>query len=120
MTTLGRAVLQHMAAGAGKMFNLQLNPREAKIFEPAGERLWIRISDLLRHPIGNRIVKPIYGFVEPSAGQILSQLGSEPHLGAGIGKFKQTHDGSFGTLRLHGGDETSSKCPAPGPSAGSF
>ena len=88
MTPLGRDVLQHLAAGAGELFHLKLDPEEAKIFEPAGERLWVRISDLLRHPLGHRIVKPVFGFIEPSAGRILSQLGSEPHLGAGSGKFK--------------------------------
>jgi pyruvate,water dikinase len=88
MTPLGRDVLQYLVAGAGSMFNLQLDPEEVTVFESAGERIWVRISDLIRHPIGNRIFKPIFGFIEPSAGQILSQLASEPRLGAGTGKLK--------------------------------
>jgi phosphohistidine swiveling domain-containing protein len=88
MTPLGRDVLQYLAAGAGSMFNLELDPEELKIFQSSGERIWVRISDLIRHPIGGRIAGPIFNFIEPSVGLILSQLASESSLGAATGKLK--------------------------------
>jgi pyruvate,water dikinase len=88
MTPLGRDVLIHLAAGAGSMFNLQLDPVETKIFEPAGERLWVRMTGLLRHPIGSRIVDPIFKFIEPSVGKIFTILASDPLLGTGSGKIR--------------------------------
>lgn len=93
ITPLGRDAIRNVAAGAGRMFGLQLNPEKVEVFTAAGERLWIKISDAIRHPIGGRITGEMLEFVEPSVGQILKSLAGDPRLGARTGRLK------FSTLR---------------------
>ena len=88
MTPIGIDVVRHIFAGAGKMFGAQIKANEEKVLVPAGERLWIRISDVVRHPVGNRIIGGALNFIEPSAGKILKSLITDPRLGAGAGKMK--------------------------------
>jgi rifampicin phosphotransferase len=88
MTPIGIDVGRHIFAGAGKMFGAQIKANQEKVLVPAGERLWIRISDVVRHPVGNRIIGGALNFIEPSAGKILKSLIADPRLGAGGGKMK--------------------------------
>ncbi len=90
ITPLGRDILQRLIAGAGRLFLLDLDPETATIFETAGERLWARITGMLHHPLGKRIVGPILRFIEPSVGRILSELIEEPAVGAGKGKLRMS------------------------------
>jgi phosphohistidine swiveling domain-containing protein len=93
MTPLGQEAIQRVILGIGKRLDLKINFEEQKVFEVAGERIWARISDLIRHPLGYRLFGGFLGFIEPSVGQILRQLIADPRLGAGQGRFK------FSTLR---------------------
>lgn len=88
ITPLGRDAIRYLVANAGKMFGVRLKPGELKIFAQAGERLWIKISDVMRNPFGNRILGGLLDYVEPSVGQILKALSSDPALGTGSGKMK--------------------------------
>jgi pyruvate,water dikinase len=93
ITPLGQDGIRHVVAGAGKMFGVTIEPAEADVFAPAGERIWVKISDVMRHPLGSRIFGEALGFVEPSVGQILRSLASEPRIGVGAGKFRVTTAG---------------------------
>jgi pyruvate,water dikinase len=93
ITPLGQDTILRVVTRAGGMFGINLKPDEVKVFGRAGERIWVRISDFIRHPLGNRILGSLLSFIEPSVGQILKVLASEPRLGAGTGKLK------FSTLR---------------------
>jgi pyruvate,water dikinase len=88
MTPLGIDAARHIFAGAGRMFGEQIQASEEDVLVPAGERLWIRISDVIRHPLGQRVIGGALGFIEPSAGKILKSLLGDPRLGAGTGKIK--------------------------------
>ncbi len=88
MTPLGRDVVRHIAAGAGGMFGLDLHPDEVKIFEEAGERIWVRFSDAIRNPIAGRILMPALNYVEPSARQIIQTFLDEPNMRVGKGKIR--------------------------------
>jgi pyruvate,water dikinase len=88
MTPIGIDVGRHIFAGAGKMFGAQIKASEENVLVPAGERLWIKISDVVRHPLGSRIIGGALGFIEPSAGKILKALIADPRLGAATGKIK--------------------------------
>ncbi|MBL8046709.1 MAG: hypothetical protein JNL09_09220 [Anaerolineales bacterium] len=88
LTPLGRDGIVHVAAGAGRMFGVHQTPQTQTLFAPAGERIWVRISDLLRHPVGARLYAEILPLVEPSVGQILVELAKDPRLGVGTGKLK--------------------------------
>jgi pyruvate,water dikinase len=97
MTPIGIDVGRHIFAGAGKMFGAQVKANEQKVLVPAGERLWIRISDVVHNPVGSRVIGGALGFIEPSAGKILKALIADPRVGAGTGKIK------FSTVRRMAG-----------------
>jgi hypothetical protein len=75
-------------SGAGKLFGSQIPYERNDVLVPAGERLWAKISDLLRHPLGARVYQTVLGFGDPSVRQILQGLANEPRLGAGQGHLK--------------------------------
>ena len=88
MTPLGQDAIRMAFSGAGKLFGTQIRYDQTDVLVPAGERLWIKISDLLRNPIGARIYQTFLGFGEPSVRQILQGLASEPRLGTGKGRLE--------------------------------
>ncbi len=87
MTPLGQDGVRHVAANASRMFGLKPDLENFTYFAMAGERIWVRVSDVIRHPLGNRIFSGALDFIEPSVGQILLPLTADPRLGAGTGKF---------------------------------
>jgi phosphoenolpyruvate synthase/pyruvate phosphate dikinase len=93
ITPLGRDAIRGVVAGAGTMFGVRIELEEIDLFATAGERIWIKISDVVRHPIGNRLWDPLLGYLEPSVAQILGPLAADPRLGAGTGRLK------FSTVR---------------------
>jgi len=99
ITPIGQDTIRCVAAGAGTMFGVQPKPEEQKLFELAGQRIWIRISDVIRNPVGSKIFGPALGFVEPSVGQILATLAEEPQLGMATGRLKL---GSVGRILRFG------------------
>ena len=100
MTPLGRDAVQHFAVGAGRIFGVRLRYDQMDIFAPAGERLWIKVTGLIRHPIGRGLMNAVLGFVEPSAGQIIRPLLDDPRLGAGQGKLRLSTVWRLGRLLL--------------------
>ena len=93
MTPLGQEAIQRVVLGLGKKLGLTIKFEEQDVFAAAGERIWIKISDLIRHPLGNRLLGGFLGIGEPGAVLILRQLTSDPRLGAGQGRLR------FSTLR---------------------
>ncbi len=88
MTPLGQDTLRMFFSIAAKLFGAQIRYDETDGLLPAGERLWIKISDIMRNPLGRRVYRSILGFGEPSVGQILRGLEDEPHLGTAEGHLK--------------------------------
>lgn len=88
MTPLGRDVIRSIMAGGARIFGLEREPHELGLLDSAGERLWIRISDMIRNPIGYRVLSSLLEMVEPSVGQITRQLASEPEMRAGKGEVR--------------------------------
>jgi phosphohistidine swiveling domain-containing protein len=93
LTPLGQEAIERVVLGIGKRLGIRIDYEKQDVFAVAGERIWARISDLMRNPIGNRFFGGFLGFIEPSVGQILRQLAAESRLGAGEGRLK------FSTLR---------------------
>jgi pyruvate,water dikinase len=93
ITPLGQEGIKTVLTGAASLFGSHIAPGEQSIFVSAGERIWIRISDFVRNPIGNRLFDRLMQFVEPSVLAIFSSLKEEPALGAGKGRL------TFKTLR---------------------
>jgi pyruvate,water dikinase len=99
ITPLGQDTLRMFFGGAGKLFGAPVRYDETRALVPAGERLWIKVSDIMRNPLGRGVYKTILGFVEPSVGQIVRGLAEDPRLGVGEGHLKfRTLRGLFGFL----------------------
>jgi rifampicin phosphotransferase len=88
MTPLGQDSIRIAFSGAATLFGAQVRYDQNEVLVPAGERLWIKISDVLRHPIGARVYETFLGFGEPSVRQILRGLANEPRLGVGKGQLR--------------------------------
>lgn len=93
MTPLGIDGIRHFAGGGARLFGMNVRYDQLDFFAVAGERLWIKISDVIRHPLGLKVIKVFMDFIEPGAAQIVRSLATDPRLGAGKGRFK------FSTLR---------------------
>ena len=94
ITPLGQDGIRNVILGAAHLFGQEVDPKEFKVFVASGERIWIRISDFIRNPIGYRLFERLMQFIEPSVVQIMAPLMDEEDIGAGKGRFK------FTTLRL--------------------
>jgi rifampicin phosphotransferase len=88
ITPLGRDTIRQVMAGGARMLGVRARPEEIDVFAMAGERVWIKFSDVMRNPLGSRIFKGALGFIEPSTGQILHTLSTDPRVELGKGKFK--------------------------------
>lgn len=100
MTPLGIDTALHVVAGASRLFGHALKPEEVRVFASAGERIWIRISDLIQNPVGNRLLSGAMGIIEPSAGKILQALMADPRLHKGEGQVKFDTVGRVGKFGL--------------------
>ena len=89
MTPLGQdAIRTGLAGGATHLFGVQTAYDQVSVLTPAGERLWIRVSDVMRHPIGARVYPEFLAVIEPSVAAILKPLSVEPGLQTGKGKIR--------------------------------
>lgn len=88
LTPLGQDVIRHVVGGAASLFGLKARYDELDVFGLAGERIWIKISDLIRHPLGYRVMMRLLPFIEPGSAQVVQLLASDPRLGAGKGQLK--------------------------------
>jgi pyruvate,water dikinase len=88
ITPLGQDAIRLAASGAGSLFGARIRYDQNDVVVPAGERLWIRINDVLRNPLGARAYRIFLGFGEPSVRQILQGLVDDPRLGAGKGHVR--------------------------------
>ena len=95
ITPLGQDAIRMAASGAGNLFGAQVSYDQNDVVVTAGERLWIRINDVLRNPLGARAYQTFLAFGEPSVRQILQGLAGDPRLGVGKGHLKISTAGSL-------------------------
>ena len=88
ITPLGQDTIRQVFLGGARLFDPNVNPADVRIFMPAGERIWVNITGVIRHPVGTRIIPGLLGFIEPGGAQVIKLLMSDPRLGAGRGKIK--------------------------------
>ena len=80
MTPLGREVIATVLSAGATLFGRQVDFRYNPVIATAGERLWIRLDLVLRHPIGQRVARTALPYIDPSAKQIVDDLSTEPWL----------------------------------------
>lgn len=79
ITPLGREALIRLASGAAVVFSGRpADPERQRFIAVVGERLWVRIDGLLRHPVGARMVPTMLSIGEPGTGAILQRLRHAP------------------------------------------
>lgn len=80
ITPLGRDVLRLLVSRAAEIFGYpDVRPDDIAILHSAGERFWIRIDGVLRHPIaGPKILPRVLAMVEPGTLSIVRRLAAEP------------------------------------------
>ena len=89
MTPLGQDVIRVIFAGAAVgLFHTESTPQSQRVIQAAGERLWVDVSDLLRHPLGRRLAVTLLPMVEPSSAEAIRPLLDDPRLTPRPGWFK--------------------------------
>ena len=80
MTPLGRDILSHVVAAAARLFGMALTPEAQTVFLPAGERLWVNLTPLLRNTVGRKIVPVITAMIDPGSGEAVDAIWRDPRL----------------------------------------
>ena len=78
ITPLGQDMIRNLAANGAALFGLKAAPDDLPFLHTAGERFWIRLDQLMRHPVASRMLPRIFGMVEPGALTVLLHLQKEP------------------------------------------
>ena len=78
LTPLGQDLLRHLLAGAGRSFGRVVDPATNAFVRTAGERLWLRIDQVLRTEPGRRVAETMMPMVDPAAARIIATLLTEP------------------------------------------
>ncbi|MCB0190015.1 MAG: hypothetical protein KDE31_37345, partial [Caldilineaceae bacterium] len=78
MTPLGRDAIATIFAGGAKLFGFSFDFASQPLIYAAGERLWARMSELLYNRVAQRIAPKVLAVIEPSIGQAVSQVLTEP------------------------------------------
>ncbi len=80
MTPLGRDAVRAIFAGGGRLFGLDRTPESQTAVYVAAERLFVRITPVVRHRVGRRVVRAALGLVDPGVQQALVSLLDDPRL----------------------------------------
>ncbi|MBL8092914.1 MAG: hypothetical protein JNL73_02005 [Anaerolineales bacterium] len=88
VTPLGRDFIALAFAAGARAFGARWDYRTQRLVFTAGERLWIRLDGVLRHPLGFQAAQVALPMVEPSVARIIFELGREPGFAAGAGRSR--------------------------------
>lgn len=77
ITPLGRDVVNLVLSGASTLVGARTDLAGAGFLQAAGERLWIRVDGILRHPWGARFWPRLLPIAEPGSAPILAELARE-------------------------------------------
>lgn len=80
LTPLGQDAIRLIFAGGARLYGLDYTLETQPLLVTAGERLWVRMTLVLRNRLGRNIIRKVLGVIEPSIGQAVEQLLTEPDL----------------------------------------
>lgn len=78
MTPLGQDAIRTIFAGGAKLFGFTYTLETQPVLAPAGERMWIRVTPVLRNRLGRKVAPKVLDVIEPSIGQAVKGLLQEP------------------------------------------
>ena len=85
ITPLGQDAIKAIAAGLARLFGYRFTVETQTAFFTAGERLFINLTGLVRHPLLRHPLRLFLGAIGPGAEQAIQSLGDDPRL-APIGR----------------------------------
>ncbi len=74
VTPFGRDLLRQIFATGASMYGLKHTSENQPALVPAGERLWVDITSLMRNTVGRKVLKGALRFVEPTVSQALEMV----------------------------------------------
>ncbi len=83
ITPLGRDAMRHLIARGARLLDIHVTAHNQTVLYEAGERLWIRLTSLIRNSVGRKVLTSTLGFVEPSTRPLIAALLDEPALQPG-------------------------------------
>jgi rifampicin phosphotransferase len=86
ITPLGRDIFCYLAASIGTLLSKPLEGETQQALFEAGERLFINITTILRHPFGRRAMRALFPLIEPGSVETLERLLADPRLALREGK----------------------------------
>jgi rifampicin phosphotransferase len=80
LTPLGQDSLRLAAAGGANLFGYKADMKSQGVFNIAGERIWIDLTNVLRNGLGRKFFTHILPIVDPGSGDALRSLFEDPRL----------------------------------------
>ncbi len=80
ISPLGRDALRVILSSSARTFGHTVDPESTPYVREAGERLWIRLDRVLRHPLGRRFTPAFLEYVEPGSTSIVRPLLHDPRM----------------------------------------
>ena len=78
MTTMGRDNIRAVFAGAARLFGFEVTVETEAVIFAAGQRLFVDVTSLLRHPIGRKFMINAMRFIEPGSASVIAALTQDP------------------------------------------
>lgn len=80
MTPLGRDIIRHVFAMGSGLFGIRASADTQTVIYESGERLWARITTLMRNSVGRKAVPVVLSMVEPGMREAILKVLDEPTL----------------------------------------
>jgi rifampicin phosphotransferase len=88
ITPLGQDTMRTLFASAGKLFDMEVDLNRQRAVWSGGERLWINITAIMRHPIGRKIWLFGFPWIDADAASVLKTLQADARFQPEPGWFK--------------------------------
>ena len=88
VTVLGRDCIRWVFLNASRLFGAHPRYEDEGIIAESGERVWIRLSGMVRNPIGYRVMRFALEYIDPSIKQIIEHLSAQERMQAGKGHLR--------------------------------
>ncbi len=100
ITPLGMDALRLIFAGGGTLLGYDYSYQEQKALYSAGERLWVNLTGLIRHPLGAKMLPKGFSMIDPGLVTSLEETYQLPEAEAGQGKLRLKTFGRIAKLIL--------------------
>ncbi|MBT3337859.1 MAG: hypothetical protein HN855_04285 [Anaerolineae bacterium] len=75
---LGMQTLENVLSGAALAFGADYSYKNQTAFHEAGERIWIDVTSIIKHPLGHKAYPTAIKSIDPAVGQIFENLLNDP------------------------------------------